>query len=104
MPVSGLLWRSLICFYCGRRAHQPRQDGTVRQWRCTQCEAVNYLDEVSVPLSAAATLLLCLLPLILVLLFPSALSLSLSSPLLSLHYSLNQSDLIDARALNQPKK
>lgn len=37
--------RKLVCFYCGCRSAKV-QDGSVRQWECTQCEAVNHLDEV----------------------------------------------------------
>ncbi|KAI9793507.1 MAG: hypothetical protein M1816_007939 [Peltula sp. TS41687] len=36
--------RKLVCFYCGRRSAKV-QDGTVRRWQCTECEAVNHLDE-----------------------------------------------------------
>ncbi|KAI9882068.1 MAG: hypothetical protein M1823_006189 [Watsoniomyces obsoletus] len=36
--------RYLICFYCGQKSSK-RQDGTVRQWQCGQCEATNHLDE-----------------------------------------------------------
>jgi hypothetical protein len=39
----------LICFYCGRKS-PLRQDGSVREWECRNCEAVNYLDEVNEPL------------------------------------------------------
>jgi hypothetical protein len=38
--------RRLICFYCGRKS-AIRQDGSVREWECGNCEAVNYLDEAS---------------------------------------------------------
>lgn len=38
--------RRLTCFYCGRRS-PLQQDGSVTEWRCGNCEAVNYLDEVS---------------------------------------------------------
>ncbi|KAI9767518.1 MAG: hypothetical protein M1839_004478 [Geoglossum umbratile] len=39
-----LLRKTLVCFYCGSRSKQ-KQDGTVRQWLCKTCDAVNYLDE-----------------------------------------------------------
>lgn len=38
--------KRLCCFYCGRRSTQP-QKGPIRQWECKECDAVNYLDEVS---------------------------------------------------------
>ncbi|KAI9801295.1 MAG: hypothetical protein M1833_002865 [Piccolia ochrophora] len=34
----------LICFYCGGKSNRLK-DGSVRQWKCTQCDAVNHLDE-----------------------------------------------------------
>lgn len=36
----------LVCHYCGRRS-DVHQDGTVRQWECRNCDAMNYIDEVS---------------------------------------------------------
>jgi len=41
-----LLRRGLKCFYCGKRSRQ-KQTGSIRQWDCENCEASNYLDEVS---------------------------------------------------------
>lgn len=37
--------RLLTCFYCGKRS-SIRYDGRIRDFRCTLCEATNYLDEV----------------------------------------------------------
>jgi hypothetical protein len=37
--------RLLTCFYCGKRS-SIRYDGRIRDFRCTYCEATNYLDEV----------------------------------------------------------
>jgi hypothetical protein len=40
-----LFRRHLVCFYCGGKSAQT-QDGTVLQFRCKNCDAVNYLDSV----------------------------------------------------------
>jgi hypothetical protein len=37
--------KNLICFYCGSKSKYV-QDGSVREWECVKCDAVNYLDEV----------------------------------------------------------
>ncbi|KFY93348.1 hypothetical protein V500_03755 [Pseudogymnoascus sp. VKM F-4518 (FW-2643)] len=42
--MASSLGRPLVCFYCNRKSTR-RQDGSVRQWECANCEAVNYLDE-----------------------------------------------------------
>ncbi|KAL1968877.1 hypothetical protein VTN77DRAFT_1238 [Rasamsonia byssochlamydoides] len=42
--MASLFKKRLRCFYCGKRSAEPTQ-GTVRKWRCKNCEAVNYLDE-----------------------------------------------------------
>ncbi|PLB46936.1 hypothetical protein P170DRAFT_387979 [Aspergillus steynii IBT 23096] len=42
--MAPLFAKRLNCFYCGRRSAQTDRD-SVRKWRCTHCEAVNYLDE-----------------------------------------------------------
>ena len=44
--MAAKLNRYLVCFYCGSKS-KSKQDGTVREWDCTKCEATNYLDEVS---------------------------------------------------------
>ncbi|KAI1913895.1 hypothetical protein LOZ61_002550 [Ophidiomyces ophidiicola] len=36
--------KRLHCFYCGSRSSKP-QKGSTRQWRCSECQAVNHLDE-----------------------------------------------------------
>ena len=36
----------LTCFYCGRRTKSKYQPGT-RDFLCPNCDATNYLDEVS---------------------------------------------------------
>jgi Ima1 N-terminal domain len=46
-PMAPLLRKKLVCFYCSQ-ASSRRQDGTVREWLCKKCDAVNYLDQVSV--------------------------------------------------------
>ncbi len=38
--------RYLVCFYCNVKSRR-KQDGTVRQWECSHCDAMNYLDEAS---------------------------------------------------------
>jgi hypothetical protein len=43
--MAPLLRKKLVCFYCGQ-ASSRRRDGTVREWLCQKCDAVNYLDEV----------------------------------------------------------
>ena len=48
-PVATMpLWREkrLTCFYCGCRSAISLPADT-RHWRCTSCEAVNHLDEVT---------------------------------------------------------
>ncbi|KFY61299.1 hypothetical protein V497_03036 [Pseudogymnoascus sp. VKM F-4516 (FW-969)] len=42
--MASSLGRPLVCFYCNRKSKR-RQDGSIRQWECANCEAVNYLDE-----------------------------------------------------------
>ncbi|KFY21882.1 hypothetical protein V493_07032 [Pseudogymnoascus sp. VKM F-4281 (FW-2241)] len=42
--MASSLGRPLVCFYCNRKSTR-RQDGSIRQWECASCEAVNYLDE-----------------------------------------------------------
>lgn len=41
-----LLARKLVCFYCNRRSAQDR-GVEIQQWKCEKCDAVNYLDKVS---------------------------------------------------------
>ncbi|KAI9848183.1 MAG: hypothetical protein M1837_000857 [Sclerophora amabilis] len=36
--------RKFVCFYCGCRSAKNHDD-KVREWRCENCEAVNFLDE-----------------------------------------------------------
>lgn len=48
LEMAPLFAKRLNCFYCGRRSAQTDRD-SVRKWRCTHCEAVNYLDEVGRP-------------------------------------------------------
>ncbi|KAI9806189.1 MAG: hypothetical protein M1825_006304 [Sarcosagium campestre] len=50
--MSFILRPKLVCFYCGCRSAQV-QNGKVRSWKCTECEAVNYLDEVRMTASTA---------------------------------------------------
>lgn len=47
--MPALLRRSLRCFYCGQKTPNKRI-GVVRSFQCPSCEAVNYLDEVSLRL------------------------------------------------------
>ncbi|KAF2663897.1 hypothetical protein BT63DRAFT_430146 [Microthyrium microscopicum] len=51
-----LLRRKLVCFYCGHKSSQNRHP-SIRQFRCAECDAVNYLDEngdiTDVPASAS---------------------------------------------------
>ncbi|CRG85344.1 Integral inner nuclear membrane protein ima1 [Talaromyces islandicus] len=42
--MASLFQRRLQCFYCGQRSAE-RKSAKVREWRCKNCEAVNYLDE-----------------------------------------------------------
>ncbi|KAH8697164.1 Ima1 N-terminal domain-containing protein [Talaromyces proteolyticus] len=42
--MASLFQKRLRCFYCGQRSGE-KKSATVRNWRCDQCEAVNYLDE-----------------------------------------------------------
>ncbi|PWY76228.1 hypothetical protein BO70DRAFT_318366 [Aspergillus heteromorphus CBS 117.55] len=42
--MAPLFAKRLQCFYCGRRSAQHGKD-PVRKWRCSHCEAFNYLDE-----------------------------------------------------------
>lgn len=41
------LRQRLVCFYCGRRSAE-KAHSTLRKWKCTNCEAVNHLDEVCI--------------------------------------------------------
>ncbi|KAL1959222.1 hypothetical protein VTO42DRAFT_2727 [Malbranchea cinnamomea] len=42
--MAPFLSKRLQCFYCGRRSSTSFK-GPVRQWKCQECQAVNYLDE-----------------------------------------------------------
>lgn len=44
MPM--LLRRNLTCFYCGAKS-ELKKSPSIRQFDCKECEATNYLDEVS---------------------------------------------------------
>lgn len=44
VEMPALRQRNLVCFYCGGKSPR-KQDGSVRRWKCTRCDAVNYLDE-----------------------------------------------------------
>lgn len=41
-----LFRQKLSCFYCGSRSAQD-YSSDIRKWKCEKCEALNYLDEVS---------------------------------------------------------
>jgi hypothetical protein len=43
--MDGIFRRRLSCFYCGEKSRLIRSP-TIKQWRCTHCDAMNYLDEV----------------------------------------------------------
>ena len=43
--MAPLFAKRITCFYCGRRSAQTEK-GPIRKWRCSACEAINYLDEV----------------------------------------------------------
>ncbi|KAL8386282.1 hypothetical protein RB599_007917 [Gaeumannomyces hyphopodioides] len=40
--------RYLTCFYCGRKT-STRNDGSIRHFDCPDCDATNYLDEITDP-------------------------------------------------------
>lgn len=45
--MGSFFQRRLQCFYCGKRSEE-KKSANVREWRCKNCEAVNYLDEVRI--------------------------------------------------------
>jgi Ima1 N-terminal domain len=45
--MPALLRRRLVCFYCNHKSALTR-DPSLREFRCNNCDAVNYLDEVRI--------------------------------------------------------